>query len=151
MRDEDRGCVSAPLEPMAAEPTSNRVANSSADITWHPESRLALVVYLADANLVAIDGTLLVEALTGWIGADGKPFGLLVDARKLRGTNSEYRAKAAAFFRRRRNEAYIALTGMAPIVRIVTDMFRIGTGVQLKGFADEPSARAWLRSHGIAA
>jgi hypothetical protein len=29
-------------------------------------------------------------------------------------------------------------------------MFRIGTGVQLKAFADEPAARSWLRTRGFA-
>ncbi len=32
-----------------------------------------------------------------------------------------------------------------------TDAFRLGTGIQLKTFADQLDARAWLRSKGIAA
>ena len=40
---------------------------------------------------------------------------------------------------------------MGPVIRIVAEMFRIGTGVQLKGFSEEAGARAWLRERGIAA
>jgi hypothetical protein len=40
---------------------------------------------------------------------------------------------------------------MGPIVRLAAEMFRIGTGLKLKAFADEASARAWLRTMGIRA
>ena len=136
---------------MTEDPRSTRVTNESSEITWNPESRLALVRYTEGANLREEDGTLLVNSLTEWIGAEGEPFGILADAKGLRGTDPEYRAKTGAFFKRHREVAYIALIHMGPVIRIVTDMFRIGTGVQLKGFADEAGARSWLRNLGILA
>ena len=50
-----------------------------------------------------------------------------------RSTDAEYRAKASAFFRKHRDTAYIALTNLGPVTHIVVEMFRVGTGIQLKG------------------
>jgi hypothetical protein len=129
----------------------NTVTNDSTSITWHPGSRVASVRYTAGASLVAVDGALLVDALTGWIGADGASFAVLADAAGLAGTDGEYRAKAHAFFRQHRDTSYIALTNLGPVIHIVVEMFRVGTGIQLKTFAGEDAARAWLRTKGIAA
>jgi hypothetical protein len=56
-----------------------------------------------------------------------------------------------AFFKGHCGAVNIALINMGPVVRIVTEMIRIGTGIKLKGFADDAAARGWLRSQGIAA
>ena len=56
-----------------------------------------------------------------------------------------------AFFKRHCGAANIALINMGPVVRIVTEMIRISTGIKLKGFANDAAARGWLRSRGIAA
>jgi hypothetical protein len=37
------------------------------------------------------------------------------------------------------------------VIHIVVEMFRVGTGIQLKTFPGEAAARAWLRTKGIAA
>jgi hypothetical protein len=38
---------------------------------------------------------------------------------------------------------------VGPVIRVVAEMFRIATGIQLRGFADEAAARGWLREKGI--
>jgi hypothetical protein len=93
----------------------------------------------------------LVELLTHSIGADGRPFALLCDAAKLSGLDAGYRAVTGQFFRAHRRDCLIAAYHMGPIVRIVADMFRLGTGTRVKGFAGEAAARAWLQENGIAA
>jgi hypothetical protein len=40
---------------------------------------------------------------------------------------------------------------MGPVIHIVVEMFRMGTGIQLKTFAGDAAARSWLRTKGIAA
>jgi hypothetical protein len=132
-------------------PSSNHLTSGPIDITWHPGPRLAVIRYTPDTRLVGEDGAVLVNSLSGWIGSEGKPFGVLADATGVRGTNAEYRSAMGVFFKDHRDSAYVALTNMGSVVRIVTDMLRIGTGVQLKAFANESKARAWLGSHGIAA
>jgi hypothetical protein len=128
-----------------------KVTSASTEITWSPEARVAGVRYTKDAVLASKDGDFLVEALTGWIGVSDEPFAVLADAAGLRGTDAEYRAKASGFFRQHRHNAFIALINLGPVIHIVVELFRIGTGIQLKTFATEDAARVWLRTKGIAA
>ncbi|MBK7862917.1 MAG: hypothetical protein IPJ65_30765 [Archangiaceae bacterium] len=130
--------------------SSHHVSNASSDIVWQPEARLALVSYTAGATLHEEDGTLLVEALRGWVGTEGRPFGVLANAKGLKATDGDYRARVGDYFKQHR-EAYIALTDMGPVIRVVVELFRVGTGVSLKAFATEAGAREWFRSVGIAA
>jgi hypothetical protein len=135
-------------------PVSERgdaVTSPSTQIAWHSPSRIASVRYSAGANLQSQDGTFLVDALTSWIGVTGEPFAVLADAKGLAGTDAEYRATASRFFRQHRDHAFIALINLGPVIHIVVEMFRVGTGIQLKTFADEAAARSWLRTKGIAA
>jgi hypothetical protein len=127
------------------------VTSPSTQITWDSRSRVAAVRYTPGASLAGPDGPFLVDALTGWIGADGEPFAVLADAEGLRGTNAEYRASASRFFRQHRDHAFIALTNLSAVIHVVVEMFRLGTGIQLKTFPDEVAARSWLRTKGIAA
>jgi hypothetical protein len=89
--------------------------------------------------------------LARWIGTDRQPFGLLGDGGKLAGVDGEYRSVWSKFFRQHREDSYIAFFNMNPFIRVAAEMFRIGTGLQLKAFADETQARSWLREMGIAA
>jgi hypothetical protein len=127
------------------------VTAESMEMTWHPEARLAVLRFAPNIALGGKEGALLVESLTGWIGAEGSVFGLLADTKGVRGADSEYRVKTRDFFKLHRRSAYVAVTNMGPVVRITAEMFRIGTGIQLKGFADEAGARAWLRQRGVGA
>lgn len=131
--------------------SGDAVFSDTTEIRWDATSRLASVRYKEGASLSAPDGPFLVDALAGWIGTEGKSFGVLADAKGLRGTSAEYRASASRFFRKHRDTACIALINLGPVIHVVVEMFRVGTGIQLKTFADETTARAWLRSKGIAA
>jgi hypothetical protein len=136
---------------MTVSAVGDKVVSDSTEIRWDPASRIANVRYTDGASLAGPDGPLLVDALTGWIGTSGEPFAVLAHAEGLRGTSAEYRAIASAFFKSHRDAAFIALINPGPVIHIVVEMFRIGTAVQLKTFDDEPAARVWLRSKGIAA
>jgi hypothetical protein len=127
------------------------VTSPSTEITWDPRTRVAVVRYTPGASLAGPDGPFLVDALTGWIGTSGEPFAVLADAKGLRGTDAEYRASVSRFFRQYRDHAFIALTNVSAVIHVVVEMFRIGTGIQLKTFPDEAAARSWLRKNGIAA
>ena len=131
--------------------SSTHVVGESMEMTWHPESRLAVLQFAPDITLGIREGALLVDSLAGWIGTDGKSFGLLAGTKSVRGADSAYRVRTRDFFKLHRRTANVAVTGMGPVIRIVAEMFRIGTGVQLKGFSEEAGARAWLRERGIAA
>lgn len=132
-------------------PSNESVTSRSTQITWHIPSRVAFVRYTSGVSLTGSDGPFLVDALTGWIGTAGEPFAVLADAKGLYGTNAEYRASASRFFRQHRDRAFIALINLGPVIHVVVEMFRVGTGIQLKTFADEAAARSWLRAKGIAA
>jgi len=131
--------------------TPVKLTSASSEISWEPETRLARVRYTPGATLTLKDSDFLVQALTGWIGAEGEPFAVLAYASGLRGTDAEYRAKTSAFFRRYRDIGYIALIDVGPVIRIVVELFRVGTGIQLKTFTSEAAAHEWLRTMGIAA
>jgi hypothetical protein len=139
------------LVARSARDVTTIVTHGSVEIEWYAEPRIAVVRYGPDTNLQAPDGRFLVDALTGWIGAEGEPFAVLAHAAGVRGTDAAYRATASAFFRRHRDAACIALVNMGPVLSLVVDMFRVGTGIQLKGFADEAVARSWLRTKGVRA
>jgi hypothetical protein len=127
------------------------VTNGSMEIRWDLPSRIAFVRYVPGAVLTAADGAVLVDALSVWIGTTGEAFAVLADGKGLGGTSAPYRAHVSRFFRQHRDTARIALINLGPVIRIVVDMFRLGTGVQLKSFGDEIAARSWLRMEGIAA
>jgi hypothetical protein len=127
------------------------VTNDSMEIRWDPPSRIAFVRYTPGAVLTAADGAVLVDALSGWIGASGQPFAVLADGKGLHGTSAPYRASVSRFFRQHRDTARIALINLGPVIQIVVEMFRVGTGIQLKAFASEADARSWLAAKGIAA
>jgi hypothetical protein len=127
-----------------------RVTSPSTEIAWSSQERLARVRYTKGATLKSNDGDFLVDALTGWIGAKSEPFAVLADGAGLQGTDAEYRAKASAFFRSQRHVAFIALVNLGPVIHVVVELFRVGTGIQLKTFATDADALSWLRTKGIA-
>lgn len=93
--------------------------------------------------MTAKDGLFLTSALAGWIKDDGA-FGVLADAKGLKGTDGEYRAIASSFFRQHRSRAAIALINMGSVIAVLVEMFRIGTRIRLKAFSNEADARVWL-------
>lgn len=126
-----------------------KVTVGSAEMDWDADSRLAILRFTRETHATREEAVRLVEALTRWIGTEGRTFGLLGDGAKLSGVDAEYRSMWGAFFKQHRGESFIAFYNMSPIVRIAAEMFRIGTGVQMKAFADEMHARSWLRKRGI--
>jgi hypothetical protein len=129
----------------------DRVTSGTIEMTWDPESRLAVIRFETETKATGKDAALLVEALTRWIGIERRPFGLLGDGGKLSGVDAGYRSVWGGFFKAHRAESYIAFFNMGPLIRIAAEMFRIGTGLHLKTFAGEAEARSWLRESGIAA
>jgi hypothetical protein len=121
----------------------------SIEMDWDADTRLATLRFIRESHAWGKAAILLVEALTRWIGTDGRTFGLLGNGDKLSGVDAEYRSVWGNFFREHRRHCYIAFFNMKPVVRIAAEMFRLGTGVQLKAFADETDARSWLRQKGI--
>lgn len=128
-----------------------KVASGTVELTWDEESRVASIRFAGETNASGKDAKVLVAALTEWIGIEPRPFGLLGDGKGLRSLDAEYRSVWGRFMRTHRDHCCAAFFHMGPIVRVAADMFRIGTGLRLKAFADEAAARAWLREMGIAA
>jgi hypothetical protein len=136
---------------MTAVTDRDTVTTDSMEIRWDAASRFATVRYTPGITLADPDGVALVDTLTAWIGADAKPFAVLADGTGLRGTDGEYRARVSRFFRAHRDTACIALVHVSPVIQIVVEMFRLGTGIPLKTFSTEAAARSWLRTRGITA
>jgi hypothetical protein len=121
------------------------------EITWHPESRVATVRFTTEVSLTGQHGSALADALERWTATRPEPFALLADAKRVTGTNGDYRAATGRFFGDHRHTARIAVINMSPVIRVVAEMFRVGMRLQMRTFADEAAARAWLRAQGIAA
>ncbi len=120
-------------------------------MTWSDESRLLELRFDHPSAATRQHGTVLVDLLTRSIGTERRPFGLLCDAAKLSSLDAGYRAVTGQFFRQHREDCVIAAFHMGRLVRIIAEMFRVGTGTRVKGFAGEADARAWLRANGISA
>jgi hypothetical protein len=127
------------------------VTTGAIQMSWDPEARLAIIRFERETHATGRDAKVLVEALTGWIGTERQPFGLLGDGGRLSGLDPEYRSVWGSFLRQHREECRTAFFNMNAVVRIAAEMFRIGTGLRLKAFAHEAEARAWLREMGIRA
>lgn len=129
----------------------DKITSGNIVMTWDSESRLAFLRFDSETRATGKDAVVLVDALTRWIGTCRKPFGLLGDGGRLGRVDAEYRSVWRKFFQEHREDSYIAFFNMSPIIRIAAEMFGMGTGLRLKGFADEGKARAWLREMDIAA
>jgi hypothetical protein len=127
------------------------VTTGAIDMTWDAETCLAVIRFERETQATGKDAVVLVDALNGWIGTEGEPFGLLGDGGRLSGLDAEYPSVWGKFLRQHRRDAYLAFFNMNAIVRIAAEMFRVGTRLPLKAFAGELEARAWLRENGIAA
>ena len=130
---------------------TDQVTVGTIQMTWAPDARLAALSFSAETHATGHDAEVLLQALGQWLGPDPQPFGLLGDGGKLTGVDPEYRSRWAAFLKQHRSTARIAFFNMGPLIRIAAEMFRIGTGLELKAFADEEGARRWLRDKGIGA
>jgi hypothetical protein len=128
----------------------NKITSGTIEMTWDSESRLAFIRFESETHATGKDAVMLVDALTRWIGTDRRPFGLLGDGGRLAHVDAEYRSVWGKFFRQHREDSYIAFFNMGPLIRIASEMFGIGMRLQLKAFANEAQARAWLRKMGIA-
>jgi hypothetical protein len=120
-------------------------------MTWDPETRLAVIRFERDMRATGPDAEVLVAALEAWTGEEGEPFGLLGDGGRLSGMDGDFRVVWSSFLRRHRDDCYVSFFNQNFVVRISADMFRLGTGLRLKSFAHEAQARAWLREMGIPA
>lgn len=130
--------------------THEEIQIGSIEMVWDEDARLATLRFTKESHATGEEAVTLVEALTQWIGSEGRPFGLLGDGERLKGVDAEYRSKWGSFLKQH-SECYVALFNMNAVVRIVAEMFRIGTGMHLKTFARESEARLWLRRNGIPA
>jgi hypothetical protein len=114
----------------------------SGHITWDPHLRLATRWQVGDAAPTADDARMMIDALSGWIGTDRKPFGILV--KGLGSVTPGSRAAWRAFIWEHRNEVRVAFCGAPPAFRVVIGMFVLAWGVPLRAFSDVDEARAWL-------
>lgn len=132
-------------------PETSKVTLGDMVMTWDAEARLAVISFERPVDATGQEASALVEALTNWLGFEDEPFGLLSDGEKLRSVDAQYRAVWGGFFSHHRRIARVAFYNMGPVIRIAAEMFGIGTRLQLKAFAKEEEARAWLRKMGIKA
>lgn len=133
------------------ESSDGSVASASMRVAWDPAGRLVTMRCKPGALLDGTDAGVFVDAISAWIGETRAPFGLLAYLKDVRGTDAECRTTARSFFSRHKDYVSIATLDTSPILRVVTDMFRIGSGVQVEAFASEAEARAWLRDRGVGA
>ena len=127
------------------------VATQSMRVSWHAQARIAVCSYSPNTTLTRKDAGVLIEALNRWIGSDREPFATLGDAAGIRSADPEYRAMTSKFYKEHKQELFIALFNVGPLLRIMVEMFRVSSGLQFKAFVDEAEAREWLRRKGIAA
>jgi hypothetical protein len=126
-----------------------QVTSRTVVMTWDPAVRLARIHFERETRATGEDAAVLVAALSRWIGGERQPFALLGDGKGLASVDAEYRARWGRFFREHRKHCSIAFFNMGPLVRLAAEMFRVGTGIPLKAFECQASARSWLQERGI--
>jgi hypothetical protein len=129
-----------------------KVTSRGIALTWDLETRVAVLRFEHETRATGQDARVLVDAFRGWIGTGGEPFALLGDGDKLASIDAEYRSLWANFLIENRDRVHIAFFNMNPLIRIAADMFRLGTGLNIRAFGEnEEEARSWLRQQGIPA
>lgn len=124
-------------------------SKASTTMTWNAAARMARVSFVHGSRLLEADAACIAEGFTQWIGADTEPFGILVDAKGLAGSDGGFRSRCNAFFQQHRDRVVIAVIHVGPIVAILTELFRIGSRLNLKTLSSEEAAREWFRSKGL--
>ena len=125
------------------------VTRNCIEMRWSAASRIADIRYAPGTRLTGPDGTVLVDTMTAWIGSSSAPFAVLAYAAGVASADAAYRSRIGVFFRQHRANAHIAVVEVGPVLRMLAELFRIGTGIELRCFADEQSARAWLQTKGL--
>ncbi len=120
-------------------------------LTWEPGIRLATLRFAEPTIGTGPAAQILVKAITGWAGANFEPFGLLADAKNNPSVDAHWRSTWTAFLKIYKASMIIAVFNMGAVARITAELFRIGVGLNLKGFSQEKDARAWLKTQGIRA
>ncbi len=128
-----------------------KITCGAVELSWSASSRLLEVRFPHACRATRQEGAALVDILTQSIGTEGQLFGVLADAANVSGLDREYRLVTGDFFEQHRRDCLIAPYHMGAVIRVVAEMFRIGTGTRVKAFAAEAEARAWLRDNGVAA
>ena len=127
------------------------IRSGCVEMQWNPETRLCFVRYHDGPKATSEDGRNLVATITGWVGPQPRPFAMLVDGGKIQGGQPGYRGVMGAFFKIHKAHVAFAIFDLGPIVRIASEMFALGAGLNLKTFATEDLAREWLRKEGARA
>jgi hypothetical protein len=140
-----------PFGPGAGFRPMDRVAVRSIVMTWDPRGRLAHISFTAPTEATGEDARVLTEQLAAWVGPGQEPFGLLGDGGKLARLDAAYRSTWGRFFKAHRGHVHLGFYNMSPLVRLAAEMFRLGTGIDMKAFETEQEARAWLRQNAIGA
>jgi hypothetical protein len=120
------------------------LTTSSFVASWNPDRRF-LDLLFSTPDVGGDDAEQLIRAVREWVGLE-QQFAVLVDCSVVRGVDSAYRRRSWEFLRFCRPRARIATYGAAPVLRVLIDMFRVGTGVELRSFPDTRAARAWLEA-----
>lgn len=129
----------------------DQIRTGCVEIQWNPETRLCFVRYHDGPKATAEDGRNLIAAVAAWIGPQPKPFAMLVDGGKIQGGQPGYRGVLASFFKSHKQRVVFAIFDLGPILRIASEMFALGAGLNLKAFPTEAQAREWLRKEGARA
>lgn len=113
-------------------------------LTWDPGHRMVHMSFSGPprSEVSEADARACIRALDEWTA--GKSILFLVDCGQLGDADAGWRALFADYFRRRRNELRVAWFNMSPFIRLMVQMFVLGSGVRGRGFRSEAEARAWL-------
>jgi hypothetical protein len=121
----------------------------SVEMRWDPRNRLATIKYLGDGKPTGREAESLIAAMTGWIGADGSPYFILVDGNRITGGDPGYRAAWSRFYKSNKQQVQVAIFDIGPVLRVAVEMFTLGSGLRMKAFASEGEARGWLGKAGL--
>lgn len=111
---------------------------------WDEKSRILTIQYPPAETLDEALADEVVARVSSAAGPTADYVGVLVDLGKVPDASAGFRARVGDYFRANRTRTKIAVYNASPFMRTMTLLFSKGTGVPIRGFDEEKSARAWL-------
>lgn len=113
-------------------------------VRWSPRDRIVSFRYVDDRLLTGEAADAIIPVVAAWVD-DGRPYGILVDARGTTESNEAWRKRWAAFHQTHADRVRIATYHTGALIRGFLVIYSAWTRVPLRCFWHEREARAWLR------
>lgn len=119
-----------------------RLAADGLEMDWSPAQRLLTFVHGPGCVCSGENAHRFSAAMREWVGDE--PFVVLVDAAGAEAITREWRSVWARAFSDHKERSRVGIYHATTAGRLVISLWSFVSGVEVRFFADEAQARAWL-------